>query len=708
MEPTPDKQNAQIHNALEKSSKPQFDKESGFYSGTQQIHLSQENNAVIYYTTDGSIPTRQSKVYTQPITISKTTIIRARALESGKFLSSVVNHTYLIDENVHLPVFSIGIDAKYLYDPDIGIYTKGNYDNFRQDWMRPGSVEYIENGQTEFDKNIGIKIHGNNTRVYPQKSLAIYSKEKYGSKSISYPLFADKPFIKKVKSFVLRSGGTEWGRTLIGDGVQHQIVKDTMDLDNQSFQSVVVFINGQYWGIHHIREKLNADYLEANHGVDPDNVDLLANDAEIQDGTNKEYIALKNYIKSHDLSNDTYYQYVASKIDLNEYINYIITESFTSNSSIHHNIKYWKKSDSTGKWRWILFDLDRGFRYSENTLYFVADDDETSIVFRNLLKNRQFVHLFASRYFTHLNTTFQPDRVKAFITRAKDIVAPEIPRHFSRWPKDKDGKSVSESTWRTFINNMYDFADARPNKVISDLRNAFHLQGHPVLHIPSLANGTVYLDNVKLSGSFDGNYFDGATVTLKALPKKGYKFTGWSNGSSSQTINLTLHNDITVSATYELAQTPKVVINEINYASDKNHDSGDWIELYNNDTKAIDLSEWVLKDDKDVGAFTFPANTVLQPNHYIVVTQNRSDFTTQYPGITDILGDFGFGLSKKGDSVRLFNTQGALTDSVTFDKNWPDANGNGKTLALIDPNSDNSISTNWIAADNFGTPGEVN
>jgi hypothetical protein len=725
MEPTPAKPNTQGYIKADKSKKPTFAKESGFYSGAQSIEISSENGGAIYYTLDGSVPTINSHKYTHPLEISKTTVVRARVLENGKLFSSVTSRTYLINENVHLPVMSIAIDEKYLFDDKFGIYVPGTDDNnktyakddyrhlnYRQDWVRPGNIEYLVNGKSKFSQNVGFKIHGNNTRSLPQKSLAIYAKDKYGPKSIDYPLFKDKPFIKKVKSFVLRNGGTDWGRTLINDGIEHRIVKDMMDIDYQSFSdSVVVFINGKYWGIHNIREKMNSDYLVENHGVDPKKIDFLANklayEDDIKSGDANAYNALMTYIDTHDLANDLFYHEVVSKIDLDEYVNYIITESFVGNSSIHHNIKYWREKSSGAKWRWLLFDLDRGFVSSEaGVLQYVADDDKTSTIFRNLLKNQNFIHEFASRYFTHLNTTFQTIRIDDFIKEASDRISPEIPRHFQRWSKDKSGNPVSKNTWEMYIKKLYDFSKNRKSIVLNMLRTEFQLTGTPVVNIRSNSNGRVYIDNVALTSDFSGTYFTGATVTLKAVPETGYRFVKWSDGNFARIRELTINGNITVNPVFELYNTPKIVIHEINYASAKTHDSGDWIELYNNDTVAVDISGWHIKDNRDKNIFTIPANTILQPGDYIVVVEKQEDFQKFFPGVINITGDLPFGLGKDGDSIRIYNQQDMLVDSVTYDSSWPDANANGKTLVLNNPGADNSNSENWHLADSFGTPGE--
>jgi len=439
MNPTPNAKNSVAHINSKRSEKPNFSLASGFYNGSKALKLSSQNSKIIYYTTDGSIPTKQSTIYTQPIHINKTMVIRARALEKGKFLSPIQNRTYLINENITLPIVSIAINETYLNDDDIGIYK-----NYYKEWMRAGSIEYIKNGVSKFSENVGIRIFGGQTRKFAQKSLAIFAKKKYGAKSIKYALFQDKPKIKKIKSFILRNSGNDWGYTMMKDALVHNIVKGQMDIDYQSYQPTVVFLNGRYWGIQNIREKTNEDYIEANHkGVNSKKIDLLRDQYEILEGSNTEYKALLTYIKNHSLINNTYYNYIASKIDINEYINYMIIQIYGGNIDWpYSNIKFWREQSINGKWRWILYDTDRSFENADRdsfnlTLNPIGANEPnppwSTFLFRNLMKNNIFKTQFLNTFKIHLNSTFTPARIDAIINRMKDKLKPEIQRHFKKW-----------------------------------------------------------------------------------------------------------------------------------------------------------------------------------------------------------------------------------------------------------------------------------
>ncbi len=719
MVPTPGTPNQNALGTLFKSQKPAFNKESGFYTGTQEVSLSQENGATIYYTTDGSIPTTDSSVYSHPITIDKTTIIRARALEKGKFMSSVVNHTFLINENVHLPVVSIFTDERYLFDDKIGIYTNGTDErgriipsdprgnaNYDQPWIRPAGIEYIKNGNTQFSENVAISVFGGYTRRYSKKSLAIYAKDQFGTKSIKYPLFPHKPFIKKVKSFILRSGGNAWRTSVIKDAVLQSLVRDHMDLSYQDFQPVVLFLNGKYYGVSNLREKMNKDYIEANFHIDTKKtkVEVLEKNGD----ESSDYQSLLAYVKQNSLSSEEQYNYIQSHIDINSYLNYYVTEVYLGNTDWPNvNIKYWKADG--GKWRWCLYDLDRAaFNTKQNTLLEATSPLWYGQLFKNLLKNKYIKNRFLGKYITHMHTTFSAQRVTDKFDAMQQIIEPEMSRDIQRWRNAPRRRIHSLSDWRKELKLIKDNAEDGPQHAIRYLKSYFHISRIYNLTLQTSDYGKIIIDEVTLDNDFNTNYLAGSIVELQAIPDNEYRFVRWSDGNTHQTREVQLDKDKTLSAVFEPAPTPKIVINEINYKSDKNHDSGDWVELYNYGSTDIDLSGWKLKDDSISKGYTIPANTTLQPGTYLVICEDKAAFTKLYNTQAPVLGDFPFGLSKSEDSVKLYNNQGALVDQVHYDKTWPDAKGNGKTLALIDPDSDNNLSTNWIAADNFGTPGEAN
>ena len=154
-----------------------------------------------------------------------------------------------------------------------------------------------------------------------------------------------------------------------------------------------------------------------------------------------------------------------------------------------------------------------------------------------------------------------------------------------------------------------------------------------------------------------------------------------------------------------------VVINEINYRSSDLFNPEDWIELHNPTDETIAIGLWAFKDNSYYNVFTIPEDIVLLSGHFLVLCKDTVTFSQFFPDVLNSIGNFEFGLNGDGELLRLFDSSGLLVDMVEYDDitPWPPtAGGTGSTLELIHPYRDNSSGENWDAADEHGTPGEIN
>jgi hypothetical protein len=707
---------------------------SGFYSTIVAVVLSTEQgDADIYYTLDGSQPDQSSTKYTGLIEITETKVLRAGSYKDGCLPGPVMTKTFFIDENITLPVVSLSTNPENLWDEDNGIYVMGpNADpeypyfgaNFWQDWERPAHVEFFENdGSPGFDCGCGIKIFGGWSRGFPQKSLSVFFRGEYGLSTLKYQLFPDIP-ISSFESFILRNSGNDWESTMMRDGMMQSLVSQT-GIDVQAYRPAVLFLNGEYWGIHNLREKLSEHYIASHHNVDPDNIDMLENDRQVIHGDADHYNLLMDYIDTHDMTSDESYSYINTMMDIEEYLDYMIAEIYFDNTDWPgNNLKFWRPKTQWGKWRWLLYDTDFGFSlydangYQHNTLEFATEEygpewpnpPWSTLLFRKLLENNQFKNDFINRFADHLNITFEGNRVLEKINQIKNIIDQEISRHLNRWQRQYD-------EWNSNIERLNTFAYNRVVYMRSFLMTKFNLTGMGMLKLnvsDSLAGKIKINSQIVDAFPWKGHYFLDIPISLKALPNYGYHFTNWTGSieSDSTTLYLYISEVIDLQANFEPAsQTNNIVINEINYNSADDFDAEDWIEFYNNSDNTIDLSEWVFKDSEDDHQFVFPANTLLLPDSFIVLVKDNSKFTSCFPDVNNYTGDFDFGLSGGGELIRLYNNEGILIDSVIYDDKtpWPEqADGQGATLELINPDSDNTLPQNWQASPGHGSPGKVN
>jgi len=465
--PTPGKDNTKLLSKFVKSEKPNFSISSGFYDNAQSLVLSGDANAKIYYTLDGSRPTNRSTLYTSAINIPKTTVVKAISYESGKEASDVVTNTYIIDFDTDLPVVSLTMDEKYLYDDYIGIYTDGKNGiskpschvtndpkNYLQNWERPVYLEYYdENGLYTFSTGLEISISGQCSRYNPKKSLSFETKKKYGSKTIEYQLYKNKN-LTDIKDFKLRTGEEGFG---LRDLVAAALVEDgDLNVDYQAYQAVQMFINGEYWGVYNMREKKGTDYLKSNYpDIDEDNIDIIGNG--IKSGDNVEYNALHNYIKRHDLSIDSNYQEILTMIDEDNFIDYMILMIYSGNRDwIDNNFRLWRERKEDAKWRWMLDDVDYGFILPdrENTDLATMEGTLTSDLFRKLLKNSNFKSKYKRRFYEYLNGLFTTENMLSIIDKLSQERSKYMDLEKNKW-------GISKARFDYDVRRLENFARKR-------------------------------------------------------------------------------------------------------------------------------------------------------------------------------------------------------------------------------------------------------
>ena len=447
---------------------------------------------------------------------------------------------------------------------------------------------------------------------------------------------------------MLRNGGQDWYRTLFRDGMMQTLVKDRMDIDWQAYKPAIVFLNGEYWGIHSIREKHNEHYLEVNYNIDPDKIDILSNNSSVKQGSAEHHYNLINFLKANDISLAENYEYIKTQMDVNEYLNYQIAEIYFANIDWPGgNIKFWRPQTESGRWRWILFDTDLGFgahslgQYDSNSLEnattesatYYANPSWATFLFRKLLENKTFKHQFIQRFASHINTTFHQDRVKHIIDSLKTHIAPEIPRHKLKW---EDSISFDES-WEALLQKIYEFAEKRPDFVKQHIIDKFELNGTALLKtkINEPGRGKILINNVSIPDfNYQGIYFKNIPITCKAIPNNGFCFTGWQglSGQKSNSITIVLTDDDSLTALFEPVQyslIENIYINEFlainnNTISDEAGEYDDWIELYNHGDDAVDISGLYITDDLNNPfawqiPFSQPELTTIQPGRFLIL-----------------------------------------------------------------------------------------
>ncbi len=698
----------------------EFSLAGGFYQESISLELLCPGTK-IYYTTDGSLPDAQANPYKGPIRINKTTLVQAIALQTGR-KSKITGNTYFIEEaETSFPVISLGVTPSVLFDSETGLYVQGPNANDSL-WTKDGAnfwsrrevlihTEFFEvDRKKEFSSLTGFRLFGGMSRLFPQKSITLISRDRYGKKRFKHRIFG-KEGNKSYKYLVLRNSGSDFGKTHFRDAFMTGLLKD-WDLEVQSYRPSHVYLNGDYWGIYNIREKINRTFIGDRFDLEKDSIDLIEHQSTLKRGSRQHYLRMLRYMKKHSLANEAHYAYIQSQMEVDNFMNYQIAQIFFDNQDAGGNIKFWRPQTPTGRWRWILYDTDWGFglhsskAYKKNSLAFHTEPNGPSwpnppwstFILRNLLKNEVFEKQFINRFADHLNTTFAEERTAASIDQHRRRLQPEISRHFDRW-------NLSEDKWEHHIRIMKKFALRRPEYVRAHLKEKFDTGDLGELVASSTEGGHLLLnDNIKIKAeTFKGIYFENIPIHLKAVPNYGYRFSHWEGIDVDENIyDLSLQvkkgKPMQLHAVFESYIHPlagKVIFNEINPNA---RAAGDWVEIYNNSEELVDLSHWVFSDVKH--EFVLPAVT-LAPESYLILCQDSAAFRKEYPAVTNVIGNFNFGLSKRKEHLALYTNDGASIDSVSYGVEPMDTTF---SLALLLPSLNNQDPENWEVIKGQGTP----
>ena len=625
---------------------PAFSVPGGIYATNVEVELSTvETGAVVRYTLDGSEPTESSPIYTNAFSLGSKTgtpnalseiptnfdpnpgppyyegwqppagevfkfhVLRARVFRAGAMPSPAVTRSYLVDtagtNRFTLPVVSIATDAANLFAADVGIYTpvNGNMWQSGSAWERPGTLEFFEpGGALAFNETIGVRLHGNTTRSRPRKALRIYAR---GSGPFAYPIFPDKA-VAEFDTFILRNGGNDWGNGVIRDLFLQSLAENT-GLDRQFGRPALVFLNGEYWGLHDLRERFDDGYAQHNYGLD----ELEYVQVEIDNASASPYVPvydsgnpdlggdfsnLWNYVRTHDLADPANYAAVQDRLDVGNFIDFFQANIFFANTDWPgNNVRAWRSVATNrvegaparhdARWRFMLYDTDFGFGADfdyvpgrnefaqHDTLAYAASPVQTytpnhpdsTLMFRRLLDNANFRQAFVTRFCDQLNVAYSRAHVTNRWAQWVAAVAPEMDEHAARWRQPTD--------WAYECDRIRTYGEQRPAAVWGHVQNYCGLAA-PVdltLAVTDPVAGFVRVNALDLdvgtagfSGyPWTGAYFTNYPVALAAQARPGFQFVEWRQDGSAYDTNAAIAVALAAAVQYEAvfkADPPPAVV----------------------------------------------------------------------------------------------------------------------------------------------------
>lgn len=696
-------------------SVPVSDQISGIYSTNVTVSLSHSTPGVtIFYTLNGNEPLPTDFIYTAPIVLQnrigdpnshstiptnpsfnypmgtydltrannrgwlepyteayKINVIRFRAYKPGYAPSETVTQTFMVDPvgaaKYSLPILSLVFDSTDLFSNETGIYVYGNHPdgNYAQkgvEWERIANFElFNDQGELVMARDVRARIHGGGSRSSCKKNIRLYGETETSS-NFEYPFF-DNYDLETFKRILIRSGGHR-PDCFPRDDIANMLTEG-LSVDQQHVKHIILFINGEYWGIHTIRERVDEYFVQNRYGIDDNEITILDQEYDVQSGhqvDSDEMQSLEDFVMSHDMTLEQNYEFALEKIDVENYIDYMCSEIFLSNEDwVYSNVVIWRKTGPfdpskpkglDGKFRWIFYDFDGAFGGSCNNAFYTVNTLNAATVvtgifssysrlFRRLLENPVFKHKFVNRMCDLLNSQYRKNRMHEKITEIYDQLTPEMMETVNRWRYPSTSTTLytrqseipSLTQWDLNFYNLHIFADRRQKRVREHMLNKW---GYPdtsivTINVNDTEMGMVKVNSILVNENlagiessiypWTGHYINTVQLPLVAIPLPGYRFVEWQGlGISEDTLPWMPSGDTSFTAIFEedLSFQP-VLINELmssnsNFIFDNFNQDDDWIELYNPNNYAVNLSGCKIQRENFI--WPIPTGTIINAGAY--------------------------------------------------------------------------------------------
>jgi|APGre2960657444_1045066.scaffolds.fasta_scaffold08978_2 gliding motility-associated-like protein len=533
---------------------------SGFYPGAQSVTLTcSDPAATIRYTTDGSVPVNTSTLYTGPIAINATTMLRARAF-SVELTSFTASATFFINVNHTVPVVSIagagtGSLASLLAG-NANLNPQGFFELFEENGT------FVDKGEGEFNK------HGNDSWAYPQRGLDFIMKDQFGyNGDIDHQIFPNKTR-DEFQRIILKPGASdnypfENGGAHIRDAFVHTLSqKAGLKMDERTWRPCVLYVNGQYWGVYELREKVD-DHDFTNYYADQDEYNLQY--LKTWGGTWQEYgapnaltdwNALRNYIASNNMGNAANFTYVDGQLNWESLVDYFVINSYIVNQDwLNWNTSWWRGLNPLGdkkRWRYTLWDMDASFGHYINytgvpdvtanadpcnveNLPNPGGQGHTDILQKLINENPIVEQYYITRYIDLVNTYFSCTYMNQLLDSMLNEIIPEMPGHVARWGGTMAG-------WNNNVQDLKDFIDARCLALEQGLIDCYTLSGPYAVTFnvsPPLAGEIKVNSSWAPTYPWNTEYFGGISTNVIAKANPGFVFDRWTYTTGPMSLAIT-------------------------------------------------------------------------------------------------------------------------------------------------------------------------
>lgn len=516
---------------------------AGFYDAPVSVSIFGPAGMTIRYTTDGSEPVASSPVYSAPINITETTVVRARVFSSDPLIlpGLTQTNTYFINVSHTIPVISVA-------GGELDELLNGAYSS------PLGSIELFENNELIDEAEGEYNKHGNDSWAYAQRGIDYITRDEFGyDDEIEHKVF-DNSDREEFQRLILKAAANDnypfhGNGAHIRDAYAHTLSQRAgMELDERTYKPCVLYLNGEYWGVYEIREKVDdSDYTEYYYNQGKYEIDMIKTwgNTWIEYGDWADWYALHNFITTNDMSAQPNYEIVKDQLNVLSLIDYMILNTHVvCKDWLNWNTAWWRGRNPEGeqlKWRYLLWDLDAIFGHyvnytgipditpfadpCDNEEYGPNSDPEGHVdLIISLMANEEFHALYVNRYADLNNTYLSCEYMIALLDTMVNTIAPEMYGQVARW-------GGSYQSWLLNVQTIRDFINTRCTVINGGIGDCYEVSGPYPLQVrvepAGFANkvlvNTIAPDNYP----YDAEYFGDIPITLTAQPAQGWKLDYW-------------------------------------------------------------------------------------------------------------------------------------------------------------------------------------